>query len=207
MSNENLPSWASREARGEEDYFTVGAALLTRDGRMCGNATVCAVATSGNGERVVRVVTDAGNETTLLEGEVVSLFWPPMYIVKGYVNIAMLRTVIGAVLLRASAQFTFYEVQHRAKGAAGAEKAEVNREWAELCNDYGKMCLGREPKEIFEERFTIGGAHGGTIGIEDRKKSGPEAAFYAVIVYSDEALARRVCNLLNAEEMLRDKGR
>lgn len=76
-----LPEWATGRTT---DYMTVGAQLLTRDGRRSGNACVIAVGVVeyhnlGVTYEAARVLTDAGNSMTLTRRELEELYYEPNY--------------------------------------------------------------------------------------------------------------------------------
>ena len=80
-----LPPWAKRFSDG--NYLEVGASLPTRDGRKIGNSIVLLIEEiplrNGSGlETVARIITDAGNKTTMTESELMEMFYPPCLISK-----------------------------------------------------------------------------------------------------------------------------
>lgn len=77
-----LPEWAETEIL-DGSYLHVRASLLTKDGRVCGNATIVKIGTSKYDDTPLAiVVTDAGNILKLNENELKDFFHPPQYIMR-----------------------------------------------------------------------------------------------------------------------------
>lgn len=77
MAGDWLPAWAERKADG----FELRAALATRDGRGCGNAAITGFSVR-HGQRVARVVTDAGHGMWMTPAEIEERFFPPCYVMR-----------------------------------------------------------------------------------------------------------------------------
>ena len=80
LPEEPLPIWASHRSNG--NYLEIGSQLLTRDGRVIGNAKVIGFDLTSERPDLVEICTDVGNKTVLSEAELESLFYPPTLVLK-----------------------------------------------------------------------------------------------------------------------------
>lgn len=92
---EMMPSWACDICDG--DHMTVGAQLLTKDGRFMGNAFVMGIFKHKNLGRVASVITDAGHVLTMVPAELTSYFHPPKYIMKTSPALTGLRNELESI--------------------------------------------------------------------------------------------------------------